>query len=135
MAEQCRGSDGTCEGDQIRYDIVDRSDETSIDDVGPSHHEPTRERYGEEELDHGESLYCAASRTPFGDTMVLTGAARLRFAAGIDPDARSARRDYPSVRKIIDARNRYPRPSALQLVGGFSQSAMPIEASRSSVKP
>jgi len=53
MAEQRRGSDGACKGDQIRHDVVDRSDETPIDDVGAGHHEPTRERNREEELDHG----------------------------------------------------------------------------------
>ena len=53
MAEQRRGSDGACEGDQIRHDVVDRSDKTPIDDVGAGHHEPTSERNGEEELDHG----------------------------------------------------------------------------------
>jgi len=48
MAEQRRGSDGAYKGDQIRHDVVDRSDETPIDDVGAGHHEPTRERNGEE---------------------------------------------------------------------------------------
>jgi hypothetical protein len=33
VAKQYRGSDGTPEGDKIRYDVIDRRDEWLIEDV------------------------------------------------------------------------------------------------------
>lgn len=76
MLEQRRGSDGARKGDQIRYDVVDRSDEAPVDDVGPGHHETTRERDGEEELDHGpQSLLPRKPNGLWGQRASLTQAA------------------------------------------------------------
>ena len=63
MAEQRRGSDGAYKGDQIRHDVVDRSDKTPIDDVGAATTSPHANVTERRNSTMGESLYCAASRT------------------------------------------------------------------------
>lgn len=62
MVEQRRGADRAREGDQVRHDVVDRSNEAPIDDVGAGHHESARERDREQELHHGPQFPLRAKR-------------------------------------------------------------------------
>ncbi len=56
VTKQYGGPDRTPESGEIRRHVVDRGDESSVDDMGASYEKPTREGHGQEEAHHDRSL-------------------------------------------------------------------------------
>lgn len=61
MIEQQGGGDSASKGGEVRCNVVNRSDEPLIDDVGDGDKETTRECHGQQETYHGRILAEAAS--------------------------------------------------------------------------
>ena len=61
MIEQRGYSDGASEGGEVRCNVVDRGDESSVHDVGDSDEKTARERHGQKETHHGRILAGTAS--------------------------------------------------------------------------
>jgi hypothetical protein len=56
VTKQYGGGDGTSEGGEIRRNVVDRGNESLVQDMGDSYDNTTRESHGQEEAHHGGSL-------------------------------------------------------------------------------
>ncbi len=54
MTEEYGGPYGTCEGREIRHDVVDGGDERLIHDMGDSYDDAAREGHGQEKSHHGK---------------------------------------------------------------------------------
>jgi hypothetical protein len=94
VAQQQRSRDGTRESCQVRHNVVDRSDESSVEHVRDRDHQPTGERHGEEHTHHSPSVPPPPGLTSTGQSSCASSRAKVPLRLGRVPWPGVTRRTY-----------------------------------------